>query len=84
MSKRYPIIAYNTITENNIDIIDIYMVDTYESLSKPIKYVYSTYNPVYDMNNKQVIETWDVYKTGEKSSKLCYCNIKNVKNVYKT
>ena len=85
MAGKNPIIACNTIRQYNLDIIDIYMFDTFEGLTKPGKYDYSTNDPVYHMNNKQVIKNWEINRTGENSSKWCYCSLDNVKNnVYKT
>ena len=85
MAGKHPIIACNTILRNNLDIIDIYMFDTYEGLTKPGKYDYSTKNPVYHMSNKKVIDTWKHRQTGNNSSTWCYCSLEDVKkNVYET
>ena len=85
MAGKHPIIACNTILKNNLDITDIYMFDTYEGLTKPGKYDYSTDNSVYHMNNQQVINNWKHHQTGDNSSTWCYCNLEDVKkNVYKT
>ena len=84
-SGKHPILACNTILQNNLDIIDIYMFDTYEGLTKPGKYDYSTKNPVYHINNKKVIKIWESKKTGINSSSWCYCSLEDVQNsVYKT
>jgi hypothetical protein len=85
MAGMHPIIACNTILKNNLDITDIYMFDTYEGLTRPGKYDYSTDNPVYHMNNQQVIDFWKQSQTGDNSSTWCCCNLEEVKkNVYKT
>jgi len=78
MKGKHPIIACNTIQQNNLDVIDIYMYDTYEGLTKPGQYDYSTENPIYHMDNKKVIETWESKKTGENTSSWCYCSLENV------
>ena len=82
MEGKHPIIACNTVLQNNLDIIDIYMFDTYEGLTKPGKYDYSTKDALYEMNNKKVIEAWESQKTGKNTSKWCYCNLENVKKMY--
>lgn len=85
MSGHHPIIACNTILENNLDITDIYMFDTYEGLTKPGKYDYTTDNPIFHMNNQEVIEYWKHTQTGNNSSTWCYCSLEEVKNnVYRT
>jgi len=61
------------------------MFDTYEGLTKPGKYDYSTKDPIYHMDNSKVLETWNSMKTGENQSNWCYCNLEDVKkNVYAT
>jgi len=85
MSGKHPIIACNTVLQNNLDVIDIYMFDTYEGLTRPGQYDYSTTDPVYHMDNEKVIKEWESQQTGENTSKWCYCSLENVKqNVYKT
>ena len=85
MAGKHPILACNTILRNNLDIIDIYMFDTYEGLTKPGKYDYSSADPVLRMNNQKVIKTWKAHQTGENSSTWCYSSLEDVKkNVYKT
>ena len=80
MAGRHPIIACNTIQQNNLDVIDIYMFDTYEGLTKPGKYDYSTDDPVYHMNNAEVMATWEANKTAGDVNIWCYCSLENVKN----
>ena len=85
MAGMHPIIACNTVLKHNLDIIDIYMFDTYEGLTRPGQYDYSTKDPVYHMDNKKVIEEWESHQTGENTSKWCYCSLEDVKkNVYET
>jgi hypothetical protein len=85
MEGKHPILACNTILQNNLNRRHIYMFDTYEGLTKPSKYDYSTNDPIFHMDNKSVIENWEAQKTGENTSKWCYCSLEDVKkNVYQT
>jgi O-methyltransferase len=82
-SGTHPIIACNTIIQNNLLKRDIYMYDTYEGLTKPGEYDYSL-NPSF-MNNEKVIETWKKKQTNENRSDWCCCSLEQVKkNVNET
>jgi O-methyltransferase len=82
---RHPCIACNTILQNNFKKWDIYMYDTYEGLTKPGKYDYSTENPLCHRTNKQIIDEWNSLKTTENRSTWCYVPLEVVKkNVYDT
>ena len=84
-AARHPILACNTILKNHLLLRDIYMFDTYEGLTKPGEYDYSTTKPIYHMDNSKVIETWNSMKRGENQSNWCYCKLEDVqKNVYAT
>jgi hypothetical protein len=86
---KHPIIACNTILKNKLDIIDIYMFDTYEGLTKPGVYDYTTKNStlpkMYCLNNEEVIATWEATKVSSVTHDWCYCSLEDVKkNVYET
>ena len=85
MAGKHPILACTTILVNELPIIDIHMFDTFEGLTKPGKYDYSTKNPSFHMDNDTVIKTWESHVISENKNKWCYCGMENVKNkVYKT
>jgi hypothetical protein len=85
MAGSHPVIACNVILNNNFSIRDIYMYDTYEGLTEPGEYDYSTDNPIYHMNREQVLQMWNSYKMSEDTNGWCYCSLEDVKNnVYKT
>jgi len=85
MEGAHPILACNTILQYNLNRRHIYMFDTYEGLTKPGEYDYSTNDPIFHMDNKSVIENWESQKTGENTSKWCYCSLEDVeKNVCQT
>lgn len=84
MTGSHPILACNTIIQNRLPIIDIFMFDAYEGLTKPCKYDYSTKDPVFHMTNDEVIKHWETQQN-ENINEWCYCSLENVKdNVYKT
>ena len=85
MAGHHPVLACNTILNNNYNLRDIYMYDTYEGLTEPGKYDYSTDDPIYHMDNEAVINHWKKYKVSEETNGLCYCSLEQVKyNVNKT
>jgi hypothetical protein len=77
---KHPLLACNTILQNNLNKRDIYMFDTYEGLTKPGKYDYTRKNAKYNMSNESVIKNWEVKKVSEKTNKWCYCSLEDVKN----
>jgi hypothetical protein len=85
MAGKHPVLACNTIQQNNLDVIDIYMFDTYEGLTKPGEYDYSTDDPVYHMNSAEIMAIWEANKTAGNINNWCYCSLEDVKkNVFKT
>ena len=85
MEGKHPMLACNTILENNLDITDIYMFDTYEGLTKPGKYDYSTKDSKYHMTNEEILSCWKSQKIDENVNGWCYCSLPQVKkNIYGT
>jgi|SRR5579862_1620549 len=85
MEGKHPIYACNTILENNFEKRDIYMYDTFEGLTKPGVYDYSTATPLFHMSNEQILAEWNNQKISDTTNGWCYCSLENVKsNVTKT
>ena len=81
----HPVMACNMILNNKLSIRDIYMYDTYEGLTKPGEYDYTTSDPIFHMNNNAVLDEWTNKKTGDNRSEWCCCSLEKVKeNVNKT
>ena len=75
----HPILACNTILKNNYTLRNIHMYDTYEGLVKPGKYDYSTIDPIFHMNNNEVMQMWEQHIENEKINRWCYCSLDKVK-----
>ena len=70
---------------NNFIIKDIYMYDTYQGMTKPGKYDYTTETGLYQMNKIQVFDHWSNEKIDKNINNWCYCSLEEVKKkVYKT
>ena len=65
LAGRHPILACNTILKNNFNMRYIYMFDTYEGLTKPSKYDYTTKDAKFNMDNEAVIKHWESKKWRE-------------------
>ena len=58
----------NNVTRN------IYLFDTFGGLVQPSEYDYTCENAkIYQMNNKQVYDTWKIQIIDEKTNGWCYC-----------
>ena len=59
------------------------MFDTYEGLTKPGVYDYTTKNStlpkMYCLNNEEVIATWEATKVSSVTHDWCYCSLEDVK-----
>jgi len=82
---KHPMMACMTIIKNNYELRDVYLFDTFEGLTKPGKYDYSTKDPVYHMDNYTVIKEWERQQINENTNRWCLCSLENVKkNMYMT
>jgi hypothetical protein len=63
------------------EIRDIYMYDTFQGLTKPSEYDYTTaHATLYNMNSDDVYKYWLDNKINNNQNNWCYCSLEDVQN----
>lgn len=76
----HPIICAKTILQKNLPLRDIYLFDTFEGLTEPGEFDYTTsITNIYKMSKDQVKNEW-TSKQKNGYNDWCYCPLEQVKN----
>jgi hypothetical protein len=75
----HPVLACNTIIQNNLSYRNIFMYDTFEGLTEPGDKDYTLNSEVYNMDNLEVRLTWENHKERHGGQNWCECSLEEVK-----
>jgi O-methyltransferase len=76
----HPKLCADLTLQNNLPIRNIYMFDTYEGLTEPGEYDYtSDATLLYKMTREQVYNEWKNNQKNDVTNGWCYCSLENVK-----